>query len=96
MVRTRSSAVKDKCSIPVKNTVVPIRSEKKVVLGLRSGLNRARNAAVIVKERKKRAKKVKLQRAGLRSGGKPEEPKTLAKEIKQQKKSILVFFLRLF
>lgn len=78
MVRTRSSVIKEDLSKAVKS-VMEIKSEKKAVIGLRSGLNRAHKAVAIVKAQKRRADKAKLQRAGLRSGGKL-DPKTVAKE----------------
>lgn len=69
MIRTRSTVVKDDSVVPTKQV--------KPVLGLRSGLKRTVNA---IKMKKLKAAATKLQRAGLRSGGKIEEPKKVAKD----------------
>jgi len=77
MARTRSAAIKESM---VKKPLKEVRAEKpkKPISGLRSGLNRAQNATAIVKSHL--AKKVKLARAGLRSGRKLHQPKIVAKE----------------
>lgn len=69
MIRTRSTVVIDDVAVPVK----PL----KPVLGLRSGLKRSVSN---IKMTKFKTKANKLQRAGLRSGGKIEEPKKVAKD----------------